>query len=53
LLSLPPKSPELNLVENVWQFLRQTKLSNCLFEGYGAIVTAACVAWNSLIADPA
>src|SRR5689334_24428798 len=49
---LPPKSPELNPVENVWQFLRQNKLSNRLFDGYEAIVTAACHAWNSLIADP-
>jgi transposase len=53
LLPLPPKSPELNPVENVWQFLRQTKLSNRVFAGYEAIVTAACEAWNSLIADPA
>jgi hypothetical protein len=53
LMSLPPKSPELNPTENVWQFLRQTKLSNRIFEGYDAIVAAACDAWNSLIADPA
>jgi DDE superfamily endonuclease len=53
LLPLPPKSPELNPVENVWQFLRQTKLSNRVFAGYEAIVTAACEAWNSLLADPA
>ncbi len=53
LLPLPPKSPELNPTENVWQFLRQTKLSNRIFDGYDAIVTAACEAWNSLIADPA
>ena len=53
LLPLPPKSPELNPVENVWQFLRQTKLSNRVFAGYEAIVIAACEAWNSLIADPA
>ena len=53
LLPLPPKSPELNPAENVWQFLRQTKLSNRIFDGYDAIVTAACEAWNSLIADPA
>ncbi len=53
LLALPPKSPELNPAENVWQFLRQTKLSNRIFDGYEAIVTAACEAWNSLIADPA
>jgi hypothetical protein len=53
LLPLPPKSPELNPVENVWQFLWQTKLSNRIFGDYQAIVTAACEAWNSLIADPA
>jgi hypothetical protein len=52
LLPLPPKSPELNPVENVWQFLRQNKLSNRIFDGYEAIVTAACDAWNSLLADP-
>jgi transposase len=53
LLPLPPKSPELNPLENVWQSLRQNKLSNRIFDGYQAIVTAACDAWNSLIADPA
>ena len=53
LLPLPPKSPELNPVENLWQFLRQNKLSNRVFGDYEAIVTAACDAWNSLIADPA
>jgi hypothetical protein len=52
LLPLPPKSPELNPVENVWQFLRQNKLSNRVFGGYEAIVAAACDAWNSLVADP-
>ena len=52
LLPLPPKSPELNPVENVWQFLRQNKLSNRIFDGYEAIVTAACEAWNSLLATP-
>jgi transposase len=52
LLPLPPKSPELNPVENVWQFLRQNKLSNRIFDSYEAIVTAACDAWNSLLADP-
>jgi len=52
LLPLPPKSPELNPTENVWQFLRQNKLSNLIFDDYDAIVTAACDAWNSLIADP-
>ena len=31
LLPLPPKSPELNPVETVWQFLPQNKLSNRIF----------------------
>ena len=53
LLPLPPKSPELNPVENVWQFLRQNKFSNRIFGSYEAIVAAACDAWNSLLADPA
>jgi hypothetical protein len=53
LVLLPSYSPELNPVENVWQFLRQTKLSNRVFDGYQTIVTAACEAWNSLVADPA
>jgi transposase len=53
LLPLPPKSPELNPVENLWQFLRHNNLSNRSFSGYEAIVDAACEAWNSLLADPA
>ena len=53
LLPLSPKSPELNPVETVWQFLPQNKLSNRIFGDYQAIVTAACPAWNSLLADPA
>jgi hypothetical protein len=33
LLSLPPRSPELNPVENVWQLLRDNWLSNRVFNG--------------------
>ena len=46
LLHLPPYSPELNPVENIWEFLRQNELSNRVFETYEAIVDACCVAWN-------
>lgn len=49
---LPPKSPELNPVENVWRFLRQNKFSNRIFGDCEAILTAACDAWNSLVTDP-
>ena len=51
-LFLPPRSPELNPVENLWQYLRQTYLSNRVFEGYEAIVEAACQAWIKLIDQP-
>jgi len=52
LLHLPPYSPELNPVENVWAFLRSNKLSNRVFDSYDAIVDACCDAWNWLIAQP-
>ena len=52
LLKLPAYSPELNPVENVWQYLRQNQLSNRFFDGYDAIVDACCDAWNALTAEP-
>ena len=50
---LPSRSPELNPVENVWQYLRQNWLSNRVFETYDDIIDAACEAWNKLTAQPA
>ena len=47
LLFLPSRAPELNPVENLWQFLRQTYLSNRTFETYQDIFDAACEAWMS------
>ena len=52
LLHLPPYSPELNPVENIWAWLRGNKLSNRVFNSYDAIVDACADAWNSLIAAP-
>jgi len=52
ILLLPSRSPELNPVENVWQYLRQTWLSNRVFETYDAILDAGCDAWNRLLAQP-
>ena len=51
ILFLPPYSPELNPTENIWQFLRQTYLSNRVFENWEAIVDACCDAWNRLTAE--
>ena len=52
LLPLPPRSPELNPVENVWQFLRDNWLSNRVFKGYDDIVAHCCEAWNELMDQP-
>lgn len=52
LLSLPPASPELNPVEQVWQLLRDNWLANRCYEGYEAIVDACCEAWNWFIDTP-
>ena len=49
LLYLPPYSPELNPVENIWQFLRQNLLSNRVFKTYDDIVDACAFAWNALV----
>jgi hypothetical protein len=49
---LPSRAPELNPVENVWQYLRQNWLSNTVFENYDASVDAACNAWRRLTAEP-
>lgn len=52
LLPLPSRSPELNPVENIWQYLRGNFLSNRVFENYDDVIDAACDAWNSLIDRP-
>jgi transposase len=41
-------SPELNPVERVWLYLRERFLSHRVLDGYDAIVTACCQAWNAL-----
>lgn len=52
IILLPARSPELNCVENIWQFLRQNWLSNQVFDAYQDILDAACHAWNRLIGLP-
>jgi hypothetical protein len=52
LLSLPPYSPELNPMENVWDYLRQNKLCAAVWDTYEDIAEACKEAWNWLIADP-
>src|SRR4051794_37319308 len=52
LMPLPPRSPELNSQENIWQFMRQNWLSNRVFKSYDNIVDHCCYAWNTLIDQP-
>jgi putative transposase len=52
LLQLPPRAPELNGQENVWQFMRQNWLSNRIFKSFDDIVDHCCYAWNTLIDQP-
>jgi len=52
IILLPSRSPELNPVENVWQYLRQNWLSNTVFDDDQAILDAGCNAWNRLVTDP-
>ena len=49
---LPSRSPELNPVEQVWQYLRANYLSNRVFDDFDAIIDAACDAWRKLVAQP-
>jgi transposase len=51
ILFLPPYSPELNRTENIRQFLRQTYLSNRVFENWEAIADACCDAWSRLTGE--
>ncbi|WP_028865005.1 transposase, partial [Psychromonas aquimarina] len=50
-IKLPPYSPELNPIEQVWSRLRQRHLANRCFNGYDSIVDAVCDAWNDFVSD--
>lgn len=51
LLPLPAYSPELNPMENIWDYLRGNKLSRRVWHSYAAIFAACKNAWLSLIAN--
>jgi len=52
ILPLPARAPELNPVENLWQFMRDNWLLNRVFESYDQIVALCCDAWNRLRDQP-
>ena len=52
LVPLPPYAPELNSMENVWEYLRGNKLSSGIWDEYEDILRACADAWNWLMDDP-
>ena len=52
IILLPSRSPELNPMENIWQFMRGNWLSNLVFESYADILDIGCESWNKLIREP-
>lgn len=52
LLPLPPYAPELNPMENVWEFLRDNRFGAQVWKNYGGIVRACSTAWNWFVSDP-
>jgi transposase len=52
MVTLPPYSPELNPMENVWAYLRANKLCALVWDNYEAILEACKEAWHFLVNDP-
>jgi transposase len=52
LLPLPPYAPELNPMENVWDYLRDNKLSARVWDSYDEILAACADAWNWFVNEP-
>ncbi len=48
LLPLPPYSPELNPVENLWHYLKSHYWSNRCYDSYEALLDAAQHAWQQV-----
>lgn len=53
IIELPPYSPELNPMENLWHYLRSHYWSNRIYEHYEALLDAATKAWQEACLDHA
>ena len=51
ILYLPPYSPELNPVENLWGYMRSHHLSNRAYDGYDHLLQATGEAYRALTPD--
>jgi transposase len=52
LLPLPPYSPELNPIENLWHYLRSHHWSLRVYRDYEALKEAAVEAWRAVCLIP-
>jgi hypothetical protein len=52
LLPLPPYSPELNPVENLWHYLRSHHWSNRVYRDYEALLHTATESWRAVCLGP-
>ena len=51
LVKLPPYSPELNPIENLWHYLKSHYWSNRNYADYDALEAAAMTAWQKVVLD--
>ena len=51
LFHLPPYSPELNPIENLWHYLKSHYWSNRTYANYEALEQAAIEAWHLAVLD--
>src|SRR3954454_4425037 len=52
LINLPPYSPELNPVENLWHYLRAHYWSQGVYPDYDALLAVATETWRTVCMDP-
>lgn len=51
-LQLPPYSPELNPMENLWHYLKSHYWSNRAYADYEELEEAAIDAWRAAVLNP-
>ena len=51
LIQLPPYSPKLNSIENLWHFLKSHHWSNRAYDDFGHLIEAAEQAWSTICLD--
>lgn len=52
LIQLPPYSPELNPLENLWHYLKSHYWSNRAYTNYADLETTAITTWKTAVLDP-